>query len=153
MADGFDDIIRDHRTVERMLEEYRAAPDDGLAREICTEVALHSEAEEMVLYPELRRLGSGEREPGGLVDGIALAERAELEHGDVDAQIARVLAAPPIDLREPMAQIGMQVLAHVAFEEAEILPRVRPFLDGDALHRNFTEAKDSIRGRAGTAMF
>jgi hemerythrin superfamily protein len=152
VADGFEDIIRDHRKFERMLAEYDADPQDARAHEICTEIAFHAEAEESVLYPALRRLGTGEQESDS-VDGVALGERAELEHGEVKAQIAHVLATPPIDLRELMTHIGRQVSAHAAFEEAEIWPRLRALIDAGDLHDALIVAKGAIRARAGTPMY
>jgi len=153
MPDGFEDIIEDHRKVLDLLERYEREPDDAVAREACIEIALHSEAEEMVLYPQLRRLGPGEEGQSELADGVQLADRAELEHSTVGAQVARVLAAPPIDLREPMGQIADQIRAHVAFEERDLLPQLRPVIDADELHRALADAKDGIRSRAGEPMF
>ena len=140
MTDGFEDIMQDHRAVNRLLEQYEREADDGVAREACEELALHVEAEEMVLYPHVR---------DGSADGDELAERAELEHASVAALIARVFAAPPTDLSDVMAQITDQVRAHVQFEEADLLPRLRQRVDGDVLSREFAEAKHTVQAKNG----
>lgn len=153
MRNGFDDILDDHRRLLDMLAEYRATHDDGLAHEICTEIALHARAEEETLYPRLRQLGSGEGPDPDVVDGIALVERALAEHADVETHAARVLGAPPADLTELMAHIDRHLTAHVRFEEAEVLPRLRPIIDAEALHDAFTGVKDAARSAAGAPRF
>ena len=153
MADGFDDITQDHREVARLLERYRTEGDEGAAREACQLLALHAHAEEVALYPHLKRLGSGESQQDGVSDGTQLAERAELEHADLGVQVARVLAAPPIDLTDAIGQIAELTAAHVAFEEGELLPKLRPVVDAEELHKSRTAAKDDVRSRAGEPMF
>ena len=132
MPDGFEDILEDHRTVGALLDRYESERDDATAHEACTELAIHTEIEERVLYPHLR---------DGLPGGDELAERAELEHSSVSALIARVVAAPPIELADVMAQITEQVRSHIAFEEDELLPRLREQVDPDALAQDLAEAK------------
>jgi hemerythrin superfamily protein len=153
MADGFDEIIEDHRAVAHMLAEFRATGDDALALHACEDLALHAAAEERALYPLLRRLGSGETEQGAVDDGVELVERAELEHAELGALTAWVLATPPPDLGEVMDRIGELVAEHVRFEEEELLPRLRPTVDAGELQQAFRDAKTAIRERAGTPLF
>lgn len=153
MPDGFDDIMEQHRIVLDLLDHYARDADDGVARKACTEIAMHTEAEEMTLYPHLRELGPGEDPSSGMPDGIQLADRAELDHATVGAQVARVLAAPPIDLRDAMAQITEQIREHIIFEERELLPRLRPLINAEELHESLTAARDTISSRAGEPMF
>lgn len=151
MADGFDDIQDDHQTVLDLLERYAREADDAVARDACLAIAMHTAAEEIALYPHLRALGPGEDSPGE--DGVQLADRAALDHAAISTQVARVLAAPPIDLREPMAHITDQVRAHIHFEDGELLPPLRAIVDADALHDALVAAKDAVRSRAGQPMF
>src|SRR3954471_1437868 len=90
MADLIESLCRDHREVEQLFAAYAENSEDRLAHEICDALTLHSEVEEQVLYPEVRRLVDG---------GDDLANDAEAEHGAVRALIAHVYEAPPIDLR------------------------------------------------------
>ena len=149
---GFADIEDDHRRALDLLDDYHDAPNDGLAHQICIEIALHARAEEVTLYTHLRALGSGEQD-ADVVDGVELLQRALAEHGEVETQAARVLAAPPIDLTEVMAHIRRGLGAHVGFEEAEILPRLRPLVDPEALHADFAAAKEEARSARGTPLF
>lgn len=153
MADGFDDIRRDHEKVLDLLERYDREPEDEIARAACLAIAMHTESEEMVLYPCLRTLGPGEDAASDRVDGVELADRAHLEHATVSTQVARVLAAPPVDLRDVMTEITEQIGAHIRFEEDELLPVLRPIVDPEALHEALGHARDAIRARAGEPMF
>jgi hypothetical protein len=151
--DGFADIEADHRRVLDLLDDYHDAPDDGLAHHICTELAVHARAEEVTLYVRLRELGSGESQDPDIVDGMALLDRALAEHSEVETQVARVLAAPPVDLTEVMAHIRRGIGAHVGFEEAEILPRLRTLLDAETLHSDFAAAKEAARSARGAPLY
>jgi hemerythrin superfamily protein len=153
MADGFEDIIDDHRAVTRLLAEFRTSREDALARQACEALALHAAAEEHALYPHVRRLGSGESEQGAVANGVALAERAELEHAEIGTLTARVLAAPPPDLDEIMDRIAELVAEHVRFEEEDLLPRLRPVVDPDEVAQAFRRAEAAILGRQGTPLF
>jgi hypothetical protein len=144
MADGFQDLTDAHRAVSGLLEQFRETHDDATAREACTALAHHSQVEEIAVYPLVR-----DRVP----DGGALAERAELEHGGVEAEVAHVMAAPPIDLADTMAHITEMVEAHVAFEEQELLPKLRTVVDAQELARGLAEAEEAVRTRAGEPLF
>jgi hemerythrin superfamily protein len=140
MADGFETLQQDHREVERLFEQYHQSPDDAVAREICSELALHTEVEEQVLYPALRERVS---------DGAAMADRAYDEHALVSAHIARVYEAPPPDLRPIMGEIERDVKAHVEYEERELFPAMRAAgIDPAELHRSVEAAKGEAPSRS-----
>lgn len=153
MSNGFDDIQRDHDQVLDLLERFERASDDALARAACARIALHTQVEEMVLYPYLRTLGPGEDAPSGVADGTELADRAELEHAIVSTNVARVLAAPPVDLGDLMVEITEEIEAHIGFEERDLLPVLRPIVDREALHEALVAARAAILARAGEPMF
>jgi hemerythrin superfamily protein len=140
MADGFEALQQDHREVERLFEQYHRSADDAVAREICSELSLHTEVEEQVLYPELRTRVS---------DADAMAERAYDEHALVTAHIARVYEAPPPDLRTIMSEIERDVKAHVEYEERELFPAMRAAgVDAEELHRWVEAAKGEAPSRS-----
>jgi hemerythrin superfamily protein len=116
MPDVFVLLSTDHRTVERLFAAFANEPDDATAHEICDALTLHSEIEEQVLYPEVRRI---------VDDGDDLANVAEGEHGAVRSLIARVYEAPPIDLGPVMNEIRELVARHVQSEESDLFPRLR----------------------------
>ena len=157
MPDGFQTILDDHRRISDMLERYREAPDDGLAHAVCQAIARHARAEEELLYPVARQLGPGEPgtepPPPNEGDGTTLADRAELEHSVIGTLSAQILAAPPADLEGLMTELASKTVAHMAFEEEEILPRVRPLLDANELGVALAALDESIGTRSGEPMY
>jgi hemerythrin superfamily protein len=136
MPDLFELLSTDHRNVNRLFVAFDADHDDAIAHEICDALTLHSEIEEQVLYPEVRRL---------VDDGDDLANAAEDEHGAVRALIARVYTAPPIDLAPVMNEMRALVEQHVQSEESDLFPRLRESgAEADALGHK----ADAVRGEA-----
>src|SRR3954467_9692778 len=80
----------DHRTVEGLFEQYEKASGDGrkekIAREICTELKIHSMIEEEIFYPALR----------GKIDDDDLDE-AYVEHDGAKLLINEIEAGGPDD--------------------------------------------------------
>ena len=140
MPDGFERLEQDHREVERLFEQYHQSADDAVAREICSELSVHTEVEEQVLYPALRQHVSG---------GAAMADRAGDEHALVGAHIARVYEAPPPDLAGIMQDIERDVKAHVEYEERELFPAMRSAgVDPEELYRWVEAARGEAPSRS-----
>jgi hemerythrin superfamily protein len=140
MPDGFERLEQDHREVERLFEQYHQSSDDAVAREICSELSVHSEVEEQVLYPALRE---------NVPDGAAMADRAGDEHALVAAHIARVYEAPPPDLAGIMQDIERDVKAHVEYEERELFPAMRSAgVDPEELYRWVEAARGEAPSRS-----
>ncbi len=78
-------LMEDHRKVESLFEQFEKAGGDGrkekIAREICTELKIHSMIEEELFYPALR----------GKIDGDALDE-AYVEHDGAKVLINEIEA-------------------------------------------------------------
>ena len=156
MPDGYQTILDDHHRISDLLERYREAPDDALAHAACEAIARHARAEEELLYPAARQLGPGEpgtEPPPDEGDGTTLADRAELEHSVIGTLSAQILAAPPADLEGLMADLATKTVAHMAFEEEEILPRVRPLLDANELGVALAAFEESLGARSGEPMY
>jgi len=136
MTDLFDGLSRDHREIERLFVTYADGGDELVAHDICDALTLHSEVEEQVLYPEVRRIVDG---------GDDIANDAETEHAGVRALIARVHESPPLDLRALMDALRRNVASHVESEEHDIFHRLRESgIDAEALGRK----ADASRGEA-----
>ncbi|MDQ1535340.1 MAG: hypothetical protein QOF28_3101 [Actinomycetota bacterium] len=116
MPDVFVSLAQDHRDVEQQFERYGDSPDDAVAREIGETLTVHSEVEEHVLYPEIRRLVDG---------GDDLVDDAQAEHAAIATLIARLYDAPPPDLRPLIKELQQQVSRHIASEESELFPLLR----------------------------
>jgi len=136
MTDLFDALSRDHRDVEQLFARYAETGDDVVAHRICDALTLHTEVEEAVLYPELRRI---------VDDGDDMANDAEAEHAAIRLLIARVYESPPIDLRPVIDEIRKGVEHHVMIEEGELFPQLREAgADAEALGRKL----ETVRGEA-----
>jgi iron-sulfur cluster repair protein YtfE (RIC family) len=130
VADGFELLRTQHRHVAELFDRYNGSSDEAVAREIWTELTLHTEAEERALYPQLRRLVDG---------GDDMADIADGEHAAIKALIARAYDSPPADLRPLMQSLREDVQRHVAREEREVFPAmeeagVDPAQLADRLH-------------------
>src|SRR4051812_6764605 len=83
-------LAEDHRKVEGLFEQYEKAGGDGrkekLARQICTELKIHSMIEEEIFYPALR----------GKIDDDDLDE-AYVEHDGAKMLINEIEAGTPSD--------------------------------------------------------
>ena len=116
MADGFEILADDHRTVERLFETYRHDNEDSIAHEICERLTAHTRVEEAALYPALRRYVDG---------GDDLADEAEQEHSEVKTLIARIYDSPPDGLLDLVTELRRDVEHHVEREESELFPAMR----------------------------
>ena len=140
MTDIFELLIRDHREVEQLFEQYATNGDDAVAHEICDALTLHSEVEEQVLYPEVRRIVDG---------GDDLANIAEGEHGSVRLLVARVWEAPPADLHPLIGEMRTEVARHVASEENDLFRELREAgADAEALGRKAEAARAEAPSRS-----
>lgn len=83
-------LTQDHREVEALFEKFEKASGDGakekLARQICTELKVHTMIEEELFYPALR----------GKIDDDDLDE-AMVEHDGAKVLINDIEAAEPSD--------------------------------------------------------
>jgi hemerythrin superfamily protein len=140
MTDLFESLSSEHRAVEDLFAAFEKDHDDATAREICDALTLHTEVEEQVLYPELRRI---------VDDGDDLANLAEDEHGAVRALIARVYEAPPIDLAPLIDEMRQLVERHVQSEETGLFPRLREAgADPEALGARAEAARGEATSRS-----
>jgi hemerythrin superfamily protein len=139
VADGFEVLSAQHREVERLFDQYRAAPDDAVAREICEKLTLHAEIEEKALYPEMRRL---------VDDGDDLADVAEAEHAVAKTIVARVYDSPPDDLQPLIAELQRVVTTHVTSEEERLFPAMAESgVDAEVLADRLEAATSEVSSR------
>lgn len=132
MPDVYQFLSDEHRQIEKLLNRYESSPDDATARAIGEALTTHTEIEERLVYPELRRLVDG---------GDDMANDAEAEHAAVKLLIARMLETPPEDLRPLVEAIGQAVAPHVEQEEQTIFPAMREAgVDAEDLGRKVESA-------------
>jgi acetyl esterase len=111
-------IANDHAVVNRLFEHVEAGRGDRrvLADQICSQLVLHSVAEERTFYPELRSLGRDDE-----------AEKLIIEHIDVKQLVTIVEDGSPGEFafEQALTTIIADVREHAAGEEAVFLPQLR----------------------------
>jgi iron-sulfur cluster repair protein YtfE (RIC family) len=127
MPDVIKLLEQDHREVEDLFakaETTSGAAKQQVVSKIASELTIHAEAEEAIVYPAMRQAGLG-----GLVD------EAEAEHQKVKDLVAQLetmdgstAAVDPI-----LEQLKADVEHHVEEEESEGFPKFRAAVDQQTL--------------------
>ena len=104
-------LMEDHRKVESLFEQFEKASGDGrkekLAREICTELKVHSMIEEEIFYPALR----------GKISDDDLDE-AYVEHDGAKLLINEIEAGgPDDDFYDAKVKVLQELIEHHVKEE------------------------------------
>lgn len=145
--DAIQIIRRDHRTVEQLFKRFKRAErsDDRpgqrrVVHDLVRELSVHAVLEEQFVYPTLREAG---------VEGAALA--ALEEHHLVKVTLAELEAMEPRDERfaPKVRLLAVNVRAHVAEEERDLLPRIEDALDAEQL-RELGRTMERARGAVPT---
>jgi hypothetical protein len=119
----------DHRTLERMLGDIESTPDEELQDFFCEirhELVRHEVAEEVVLYPALRRLGPKASE---------IADACVAEQATAEEELASMekMQEDPLLLRPLLLRLRAAVIEHAVHEETEALPPLAKELSDDEL--------------------
>ena len=120
MPDILEHLENDHRSVEQLFEQYENTQGDksAVVAEIFTELQLHTQLEEQILYPVVRnRMANGDEE----------ADHATEEHDKVDGLLEQFRASP--DDRAVFDALKDAVTHHVEEEETEMFPQLRESVD------------------------
>ena len=150
MADATRDAIAllkaDHRKVEDLFARFRAARDANtkqrLAKEICTELTVHTILEEEIFYPACK----------GEVEDDLISE-AYVEHDGAKVLIAEIEAGTPEQefYDTKVKVLSEQIEHHVGEEEKEtkgVFARVRAAgLDMDVIGARLLARKQELIGR------
>jgi hemerythrin superfamily protein len=128
--DGITLLEQDHRTVERLYEEYQSATDaerkQQIVHTITRELSVHAEIEEMHLYPLVADLVDG---------GEELSEHSKEEHQEVKETLDQIdsMSVGDEGFDEKLAEMMADVSHHVAEEESELFPKLRSAVDSERL--------------------
>jgi hemerythrin superfamily protein len=127
-------LIQDHREVEEMfseLESLMQAPGGGddqrrkdLADQVTIELVRHAVAEEVAVYPEVKRKVSEEE-----------AERAKQEHAEAEKTMKELekLDSDDRSFTAEIRKLMTEIREHVAEEEGEMFPHMREVFSPDEL--------------------
>jgi Hemerythrin HHE cation binding domain len=130
-ADAISLLKADHRTVEDLFAKFEKARDaerkQGLVREICTELSIHTTLEEEIFYPACK---------GRIEDEDLLAE-SYVEHDGAKILIAELLESEPgAEFYDAKVTVLSEMIKHHVTEEEEALGRtVRPGKGGGSGRR------------------
>jgi hemerythrin superfamily protein len=134
-------LKEDHRTVEKLFEDFEAAKGEGrkekLARQICLELSVHTMIEEEIFYPAC----------DGKIEEDLLKE-AYVEHDSAKLLMAEIEAGngQSDDYFDAKVQVlSEQIEHHVEEEEKDLFPKVRKAeIDLDALGERLASRKQEL---------
>jgi len=138
------DVIKlleaDHREVEDLFakaETTTGAAKQQVVSKIASELTLHAEVEEQIVYPAMRQAGLND-----------LVDEAEQEHGKVKELVSRLetMDGASDEVDSVLAELKADVQHHVEEEESEGFPKFREAVDQATLQQLATrvqEAKDA----------
>ncbi len=141
MTDAITLLTNDHREVEKLFGEYESSRDPATLKKICTELKIHTEIEERIVYPVVAaRVESGEE----------LSDQATAEHQEVKDSIIRVeeLDDDDSEVEELFEKIKQDVSHHVEEEETEMFLRLKQDVSADRLEelgKELEAAKEQLR--------
>jgi iron-sulfur cluster repair protein YtfE (RIC family) len=139
------DVIKlletDHREVEDLFakaESTEGAAKQQVVNKIASELTLHAEVEEQIVYPAMREAGLGD-----------IVDEAEQEHGKVRQLVAQIetMDAATDDVDRVLQELKADVQHHVEEEESEGFPKFRDAVDQATLQNLATQVEAAKRAR------
>lgn len=124
--DACDLLDADHKAVTKMFKEYEELVEAGgntkqkrrlLAERICNELTVHTQLEEEIFYPPLRKA----------IKDKMMFDEAEVEHKSAKTLIAEIEQMDPSDplFDAKVVVLGEYVDHHVKEERKEMFPKAR----------------------------
>ena len=144
-------LTEDHQQVLGLFEDFRSLKEDEdadedvkqtLVERICTELTIHSEIEEELLYPALR----------DAFDDHSQLDEAEVEHGLAEQLIAEIESMEPGDdlYDAKVTVLGEYVRHHIDEEQEKLFPKAKKAkVDLDALGEELMARKEELRTEFG----
>lgn len=126
----------DHREVEELFakaESTAGAAKQQVLTKLASELTLHSEAEEKIVYPAMRQAGLAE-----------LVDESEKEHQKVKELVTQLQAAEPAgpETDRILAELKADVQHHIEEEESVALPKFRSATDETTLDTLGTKVEE-----------
>jgi len=146
-TDAVEFLIGEHRALEALFARFEGlrGSNDGTAKEalvadVATELRVHAEIEEAVLYPAIRQ---------ALAEGDELANESLHEHGEVKDGLAEIegMSADDAHFEARVTTLINDVRHHVKEEEGDILPKLRLSLGERTLQALGEELMTAKRSR------
>jgi iron-sulfur cluster repair protein YtfE (RIC family) len=140
------DVIKlletDHREVEDLFAKAEAtsgAAKQQVVTKIASELTLHAEVEEQIVYPAMRDAGLND-----------IVDEAEQEHSKVKQLVAQLetMDATTEEVDSVLAELKADVQHHVEEEESEGFPKFRDSVDQATLQDLATKVEDAKQAAA-----
>jgi iron-sulfur cluster repair protein YtfE (RIC family) len=139
------DVIKlletDHREVEDLFAKAESTTGSAkrqVVTKIASELTLHAEVEEQIVYPAMRQAGLND-----------IVEEAEAEHARVKELVAQLEAmdATTDEVDDVLAELKADVQHHVEEEETEGFPKFREAVDQAELQALATRVDEAKQAR------
>jgi len=136
-------LIDDHRKAKKLFKEFESEKDsekkEGIAREVCMQLTVHTRLEEEYFYPALR-----EQDPETFDD---LLNEATVEHASAKELIAQIEGSGPSDTlwEAKVTVLGEYVNHHVEEEENEMFTlAIEKKIDLREIAQSMTQRKEEL---------
>ena len=142
MPDVISLLESDHREVEDLFtkaESTSGAAKQQVVSSIASELTIHAEVEEEIVYPAMREAGLGD-----------LVDEAEEEHAKVKDLVARLeqMDATTDEVDPVLAELKSDVEHHVQEEESEGFPKFRKSVEQGTLDDLGSRVEDAKKARS-----
>ena len=118
-------LVEDHKNVKKMFKDFEKLKESegsehakaALVEKICTELTIHAQVEEEILYPAVR----------GAIDDDDLMDEADVEHAEAKELISQLQGMKPGDdhYDAKVTVLGENIEHHVEEEEGEMFPKAK----------------------------
>jgi hemerythrin superfamily protein len=142
-------LMADHKKVKKLFSDFDKLKEEGgddeksaIVDQICNELKIHTELEEEIFYPAVRKA----------IDDSDLMDEALVEHAGAKDLIAQLEdASPEDDLYDAKVTVlGEQIDHHVKEEEGSIFPKAKKAkVDTEALGSTMTKRKIALMDKMG----
>jgi hemerythrin superfamily protein len=142
-------LTADHKKVKKLFSEFDKLQEEGsdeekssIVEQICNELKIHTELEEEIFYPAVRKA----------IDDSDLMDEALVEHAGAKDLIAQLEdASPNHDLYDAKVTVlGEQIDHHVKEEEGSMFPKAKKAkLDTEALGATMLKRKMALMEKMG----
>ena len=142
-------LMADHKKVKKLFSDFDKLKEEGgdeeksaIVDQICNELKIHTELEEEIFYPAVRKA----------IGDSDLMDEALVEHAGAKDLIAQLEdASPEDDLYDAKVTVlGEQIDHHVKEEEGSIFPKAKKAkVDTEALGSTMTKRKIALMDKMG----
>jgi hemerythrin superfamily protein len=142
-------LMADHKKVKKLFSDFDKLKEEGsdedkaaIVDQICSELKIHTELEEEIFYPAVRKA----------IDDSDLMDEALVEHAGAKDLIAQLEdASPDDDLYDAKVTVlGEQIDHHVKEEEGDMFPKAKKAkVDTEALGATMLKRKMELMEKMG----